>query len=245
MPRTLVGEWEGLLREIEEGLAFGGPLIWLPASFLAASLAVLLTFVGMGDLALVFSRVTLFPDWENLFPDVETLFPAGEAAPFLGTWQGAGGAFVVPVGLVGVPVASFWVLRLRGSLVVPPGVLRVGVGIFEIPPEILRGGVGKLGRPVAVAPLTAVPSLAVPPPWILLTGTGSLDFQACLVPVPQTCPGGGGTATPPCSGVPANLLAVGRERECLPVAATAIVVGAMSILLRSSRKFFSKFFEKV
>ena len=226
MPRTLARESEGFLRETEEGLGFGGMLIWPPASFLVVSLAILLMFVGEGDLALVFS-------WETLFPDWETLFPAGKATPFLGSWQGAGGAFEVPASFVGVPVASFRVLRLRtGSLVVPPGVLWVGVGILEIPPERLRGGVGKLGRPVVVAPSIAVPLLAVPPPRVLLTGTGSLDFQACWVPVPRTCVWGGGTAaTPLCSRVPTNLLAVGGMRECLPVAATETVVGAMSLFV--------------
>ena len=105
------------------------------------------------------------------------------------------------MGFLGVTVASFGVFGLgTGSPDAPPRVLRVGMGSFEAPPEVLRrrggGGMGRLDRPVVVAPLLAAPLLAVPSPEIFLVGTGSLDFQACLVPVPGACLVGEGTATP-------------------------------------------------
>ena len=217
VPRT--GEREGFLGVLEEGLVLGEKLT------LAVSLAVRLVFVGVGDLVLVVSSETLFPD--------------GEATPVLGTWRGwtwrgIRGALVGPIGFLGVTVASFGVLRLgTGSLGVSPGVLRMGTGSFEAPPEMLRGGggTGRLARPVAVAPLLAAPLPAVPPPEILLLGTGSLDFQACMVPVPKTCLMGGGAATPLCSGVPANLSAVERVREYLPGAQAEAVVFAMSFVV--------------
>ena len=92
-----------------------------------------------------------------------------------------------------------------------------------------------------MAPLLAAPSKAVPPPEILLVGTGSLDFQACLVPVPGACLVGGGAATPLCSGVPVNLSAVEGVRECLPGAETETVVLAMSFLFVKDIEFSKSF----
>ena len=141
------------------------------------------------------------------------------------------------VSLGGGLAAFLGVLRLLGGSLgvaeAPPGVLRVGMGSFEAPPlRILReGGEERLDKPlpVAVAPL-AVPSRVAPPPEVFLMGTGSLDFQASLAPVPRTCLVGG-AATPP--WVPANTSAVAGGDGCLPLMAAAAaikkVVCAMSL----------------
>ena len=188
------------------------------ASFLVVSLAVRLVFVGVGDLALDFF-------WE-------ILSPVTEVTPVLGAWRDPTEGLIVPVDFLGVPVAFLGVLRLgMGSLDAPPGVFWVGMGSFEAPPVVVRGGgTGRLDRPLpgAVAPRLAAPLLAVPPPEVLLIGTGSLDFQAGLVPVPRACLVGGGAATPLFAGFPASLSAVGGVRECLPEATAETVVLAMS-----------------
>ena len=133
------------------------------------------------------------------------------------------------VSLGGGLAAFLGVLRLLGSSLgvaeAPPGVLRVGMGSFEAPPlRILRGGERRLDKPlpVAVAPL-AVPSPAAPPKFFLM-GTGSLDFQAPLTPVPRTCLVGG-AATPP--WVPANTLAVAGGEGCLPLMAAVAAAAAI------------------
>ena len=222
MPWTLAEEREDFGRVAEGSLDFGGVPTWPPASFLAVSLAVLVILVGVGDLALVFCCSILFPSKT-----------AGEATPILGTL----GVVAVLVVFLGGPVVFSGVLELRaGSLDVaeaPPGVLRVGMGSLEAPlPEILGAGRPDRPLPVAVAPKLVVPLPAAPPPEVFLVGTGSLDFQAALVPVPRACLMGGGAAAPPFSEVPANLSAAERWKECLPVVATvaetAIVVLGMS-----------------
>ena len=49
-------------------------------------------------------------------------------------------------------------------------------------------------------------------------GTGSLDFQAALVPVPRSLQVGGGAATSLAPEVaPVHLSAAGVAKECLPV----------------------------
>lgn len=208
---TLAGG-RGDLGRVTEGTL--GVLNWQPASFLVVSLIVRLIFAGVGDLALVTCS--------------ETLFLFEEATAVLGAWRDARGTFL------GVSVAFFGVLGLgTGSPEAPPGALRVGMGSFEAPlPGIVRGGgTGRLDRPLlgAVAPRLAVPLLAVPPPEVFLMGTGSLDFQAVLVPVPKSCLVDGGTATPLFPGVPASLLAVGGGTECLPALRIAVVF-AMSFV---------------
>ena len=135
------------------------------------------------------------------------------------------------VSLGGGLAAFLGVLRLLGGSLgvaeAPPGVLRVGMGSFEAPPlRILReGGEERLDKPlpVAVAP-SAFPSRVAPPPEVFLMGTGSLDFQAPLAPVPRTCLVGG-AATPP--WVPANTSAVAGGDGCLPLMAAAAVAAAI------------------
>ena len=72
-------------------------------------------------------------------------------------------------------------------------------------------------------------------------GTGSLDCQAPLAPVPRTCLVGG-AATPP--RVPANTSAVAGGKECLPLVAAAAAAAIKNVVCAMSSSCFEQSFLK-